>query len=188
MTSEYKNDCDFKWYAVQVATGYEKKTVQELKAKMDADGLSDMFGEILVPTEEVIELRNGKKRKTDRKLIPGYVFIQMEMENDSAWYLVRNASKVLGFIGVKKGSKPAPLPTTEVETLLSRVYNIDNAPKPKVLYESGEMIRVSSGPFEDFQGVVEEVNYEKSRMVVSVLIFGRSTPVELEFGQVEKIT
>ncbi len=175
------------WYAVQVATSFENKMIQEITAKIDTEGLQDSFGDLVVPTEEVVELKNGKKRKVLRKLIPGYIFIEMDI-NDQAWFLVRNATKVLGFLGGKKGKKPLPMPKSEVESMLNKDSVSDEKPKHKVLFDFGEVIRVSSGPFADFQGVVEEINYDKHRLVVAVLIFGRSTPVELEFGQVEKIT
>lgn len=175
------------WYAVQVATGFENKMIQEILAKVSAAGLGDSFGEMVVPTEELVELKDGKKKKVTKKLIPGYIFMQMDM-NDDAWFLVRNATKVLGFLGGKRGKKPLPMPKKEVETMLCRNAVEDNKPRLKTSFEYGEVVRVSSGPFADFQGAVEEINYDKQRLVVSVMIFGRSTPVELEFGQVEKIT
>lgn len=175
------------WYAVQVATGTENKMVQEIVAKVATTGLGDSFGEMIVPTEEVIELKNGKKKKTEKKLIPGYIFIQMDM-NDDAWFLVRSATKVLGFLGGKKGKKPSPMPADSVEKMINRKEESEDKPKLKVAFDLGEVVRVASGPFAGFQGAVEEINYDKHRLVVSVMIFGRSTPVELEFGQVEKIT
>jgi transcriptional antiterminator NusG len=175
------------WYAVQVATGFENKMIKEIVAKVETAGLGDSFGEMIVPTEEIVEIKNGKKRKTERKLIPGYIFVRMDM-NDDAWFLVRSATKVLGFLGGKKGKKPVPMPQSEVERMLNRNQDNPEVPKTKEAFDYGEMVRVSSGPFADFQGTVEDINYEKLRLVVSVMIFGRSTPVELEFGQVEKIT
>jgi transcriptional antiterminator NusG len=146
--------------------------------------MEDRFGEILVPTEEVVEMREGKKRKSERKFYPGYVLVQMEMD-DATWHLVKNTPRVLGFIGGTK-DKPAPITEKEAEAILRRVESGADKPKPKTLFEPGEVVRVIEGPFADFNGVVEEVDYDKSRVKVAVLIFGRSTPVELEFGQVEK--
>ena len=147
-------------------------------------GFVDQFGEILVPTEEVVEMRDGKKRKSERKFYPGYVLVQMEMD-DATWHLVKNTPRVLGFIGGTK-DKPAAITEREAEAILRRVESGADKPKPKTLFEPGEIVRVVEGPFADFNGVVEEVDYGKSRVKVAVLIFGRSTPVELEFGQVEK--
>ena len=147
-------------------------------------GLQDKFGEILVPTEEVVEMREGQKRRSERKFFPGYVLVQMEMD-DETWHLVKEVPKVLGFIG-GSSDRPAPITEKEADRILQRVQEGVDKPRPKVLFEAGEVVRVTDGPFNDFNGVVEEVNYEKSRLRVSVLIFGRSTPVELEFGQVEK--
>jgi transcriptional antiterminator NusG len=146
--------------------------------------LRDCFGDILVPTEEVIEMRDGQKRKSDRKLFPGYVLVQMEM-NDETWHLVKEVPKVMGFIGGTQ-ERPAAISDREAQIILQRVQEGTERPRPKILFEVGEVVRVTEGPFADFSGVVEEVNYEKNRLRVAVLIFGRSTPVELEFGQVEK--
>ncbi len=143
-----------------------------------------MFGDILVPTEEVVEMRDGQKRRSDRKFFPGYVLVQMEM-NDDTWHLVKNVPKVMGFIG-GTADKPAAISDKEADAILQRVQEGAEKPRPKILFEPGEVVRVIDGPFNDFSGVVEEVNYEKSRLRVAVFIFGRSTPVELEFGQVEK--
>ena len=147
-------------------------------------GLEDKFGEILIPTEEVVEMKKGAKRSTERKFFPGYVLVQMEM-NDETWHLVKEVPKVLGFIG---GSSDRPAPITEVEAnrILQRVEEGVDKPQPKVLFEPGELVRVTDGPFNDFSGVGEKVNYEKNRLQVAVQILGRSTPVELDFGQVEK--
>jgi transcriptional antiterminator NusG len=147
-------------------------------------GLEDKFGEILIPTEEVVEMKEGAKRSTERKFFPGYVLVQMEM-NDETWHLVKEVPKVLGFIG---GSSDRPAPITEVEAnrILQRIEEGVDKPQPKVLFEPGELVRVTDGPFNDFSGVVEKVNYEKNRLQVAVQILGRSTPVELDFGQVEK--
>jgi transcription termination/antitermination protein NusG len=173
-----------KWYVVHAYSGYEARVMQTIQERVTRLGLEDLFGEILVPTEEVVEMRDGKKRKSDRKFFPGYVLIQMEM-NDASWHLVKESPRVLGFIG-GTSDKPAAISDKEANAILQRVEEGVDKPRPKVLFEPGEVVRVNDGPFTDFNGVVEEVNYEKSRLRVSVLIFGRSTPVELEFGQVEK--
>ena len=146
--------------------------------------MEDMFGEVLVTTEEVVEMKGGQKRRSDRKFFPGYVLVEMEM-NDETWHLVKEVPKVMGFIG-GTSDRPAPITDAEADRILQRVQDGVEKPRPKVLYEPGEVVRVIEGPFADFNGVVEEINYEKSRLRVAVLIFGRSTPVELEFGQVEK--
>ena len=172
------------WYVVHAYSGYEDYVMRTLKERIKRLGLEDKFGEILVPTEEVVEMRDGKKRKSDRKFFPGYVLVQMEM-NDDTWHLVKESPKVLGFIG-GTSDRPAPISDKEADAILQRIEDGVDRPKPKVLFEPGEVVRVIDGPFTDFNGVVEEVNFEKSRLRVSVLIFGRSTPVELEFGQVEK--
>lgn len=175
-----------RWYVVQVYSGFEQHVKRSLLERISREGLKDRFGQVLVPTEEVVEMRDGQKRKSDRKFFPGYVLVQMEMDNDT-WHLVRNVPKVLGFIG-GTSDKPAPISEKEAQTILQRVQEGVDRPKPKVLYEPGEMVRVTDGPFNDFEGVVEEVNYEKSRLRVGVMIFGRTTPVELEFSQVEKVS
>jgi transcriptional antiterminator NusG len=173
-----------KWYVVQAYSGHEQNVMRTLTERIERSELKDQFGDILVPTEEVVEMRDGKKRKSDRKFFPGYVLVQMEM-NDATWHLVKEAPRVLGFIGGTT-DKPVPISTAEADSILQRVEEGVDKPRPKVLFEAGEVVRVTDGPFTDFNGVVEEVNYEKSRLRVSVLIFGRSTPVELEFTQVEK--
>jgi transcription termination/antitermination protein NusG len=173
-----------RWYVVHAYSGYEQQVMRTIQERIDRFDLEDQFGEILVPTEEVVEMRDGKKRKSDRKFFPGYVLIQMEM-NDATWHLVKESPRVLGFIG-GTSDKPAPISDKEADAILQRVEEGVDKPRPKILFEPGEVVRVNDGPFTDFNGVVEEVNYEKSRLRVSVLIFGRSTPVELEFGQVEK--
>ncbi len=173
-----------RWYVVHAYSGFENHVVRSLKDRIARSSLQDKFGEILVPTEEVIEMRAGQKRKSDRKFFPGYVLVQMEM-NDDTWHLVKEVPKVMGFVG-GSSDKPAPITDREAEKILQRVQDGVEKPRPKVLFESGEVVRVTEGPFADFNGVVEEVNYEKNRLRVAVLIFGRSTPVELEFGQVEK--
>jgi transcription termination/antitermination protein NusG len=175
---------DLRWYVVHAYSGYELQVMRTIQERVKRLGLEEHFGEILVPTEEVVEMRDGIKRKSDRKFFPGYVLVQMEM-NDASWHLVKESPRVLGFIG-GTSDRPAPISDKEANAILQRVEDGVDKPRPKILFEPGEVVRVNDGPFTDFNGVVEEVNYEKSRLRVSVLIFGRSTPVELEFGQVEK--
>jgi transcriptional antiterminator NusG len=172
-----------RWYVVQTYSGYENRVKAWLEERIKHEQLESKFGDILVPTEEVVEMRSGQKRKSDRKFFPGYVLVQMDMDEE-AWYLVRSVPKVLGFIG--GGDKPTPISDKEAEKIMQRIAAGVDKPQPKHTFEPGEVVRVTEGPFADFNGVVEEVNYEKSRLRVAVLIFGRSTPVELEFGQVEK--
>ena len=173
-----------RWYVVQAYSGFEHQVKRLLQEHVAREGMQDKFGQILVPTEEVVEMRDGQKRKSERKFFPGYVLVQMEMD-EATWHLVKNVPKVLGFIG-GSSDKPAPLSDKEAQNILQRIQEGADKPRPKVLYEPGEVVRVKEGPFNDFNGVVEEVNYEKNRLRVAVLIFGRSTPVELEFSQVEK--
>lgn len=173
-----------RWYVVHAYSGFEKHVKRSLHERVKRAGMEEQFGEILVPTEEVVEIRAGQKRKSERKFFPGYVLVQMEM-NDATWHLVKECPKVMGFIG-GTADKPAPISDREAAAILQRVEDGVEKPKPKTLFEPGEVVRVVDGPFADFNGVVEEVNYEKSRLQVAVLIFGRSTPVELEFSQVEK--
>ena len=173
-----------RWYVVHAYSGFESKVKQSLEEHVKLHGMEDKFGQILVPTEEVVEIRDGSKRKSERKFFPGYVLVQMEM-TDETWHLVKDVPKVMGFIGGTK-DKPAPISEKEAQAILQNVQEGAEKPKPKVLYEPGEVVRVIDGPFNDFNGVVEEVDYEKSRLKVAVLIFGRSTPVDLEFSQVEK--
>ncbi|MFQ5470702.1 MAG: transcription termination/antitermination protein NusG [Gammaproteobacteria bacterium] len=173
-----------RWYVVHVYSGYEQQAVRSLNERIKLNAMEDKFGEILVPTEEVIEMRGGQKRRSDRKFFPGYVLVQMEMD-DETWHLVKEVPKVMGFIG-GTSDRPAPITEKEAKKIMDRIQEGVEKPKPKILFEPGEVVRVNEGPFADFNGVVEEVNYEKNRVRVSVLIFGRSTPVELEFGQVEK--
>jgi len=172
------------WYVVHAYSGFENQVKKSLEDRVKRFGLEEKFGQILVPTEEVVEMRDGQKRKSDRKFFPGYVLVQMEMADDS-WHLVKDCPKVMGFIG-GSSDKPTPITEKEAQNILNRIQEGAEKPKPKVLFEVGEVVRVIDGPFTDFNGVVEEVNYEKSRLRVAVSIFGRSTPVELEFGQVSK--
>ena len=173
-----------RWYVVHAYSGFEKQVMRSLQDRIDRAGMQEMFGQILVPTEEVVEMKGGQKRRSDRKFFPGYVLVEMEMTDDS-WHLVKSVPKVMGFIG-GTADRPAPITEREADAILNRVREGVDKPRPKVLFEPGEMVRVIDGPFNDFNGVVEEVDYDKSRLKVAVLIFGRSTPVELEFHQVEK--
>jgi transcriptional antiterminator NusG len=172
------------WYVVHAYSQYENSVKKALLERIKRAGLEHKFGQILVPTEEVMEIKDGVKRMTERKFFPGYVLVQMAMDEET-WHLVKSTPKVMGFIGGTP-DKPAPISEKEAKRILNQVEESIEKPKPKTLYEPGEGIRVTDGPFADFTGVVEEVNYEKSRLRVAVLIFGRSTPVELEFSQVEK--
>jgi transcriptional antiterminator NusG len=173
-----------RWYVVHAYSGFENQVKRSLLERIERFGMQERFGEILVPMEEVVEMREGQKRRSERKFFPGYVLVQMDM-NDETWHLVKEAPKVLGFIG-GSSDKPAPISDREAESILQRIQEGVDKPRPKVLFEPGEVVRVVDGPFNDFNGVVEVVNYEKSRLLVAVQIFGRSTPVELEFSQVEK--
>lgn len=181
------------WYVVHAYSGFEKPVAQALRDRIARSSVCDRFGEVLVPTEEVIEMRAGQKRRSERKFFPGYVLVQIDTHHESGipridsecWHLVKETPKVSGFIG-GTADRPLPIRDEEASAILSRVQEGVEKPRPKVLYESGQMVRVIDGPFNDFNGIVEEVNYEKNRLRVAVLIFGRSTPVELEFGQVEK--
>ncbi len=173
------------WYVVHAFSGFEKQVMKSLKERVERAGMEDQFGEILVPTEEVVEMKKGVKRRSERKFFPGYVLVEMEM-NEDTWHLVKDVPKVMGFIGGRQ-DKPAPITKREADAILQRVAEGVDKPRPKVLFEPGEMVRVVDGPFNDFSGVVEEINYEKSRLRVAVSIFGRSTPVELDFQQVEKL-
>lgn len=173
-----------RWYVVHAYSGMEKSVMRALQERVERAGMQAQFGRILVPTEEVIEVKNGQKAITERRFFPGYVLVEMEM-TDESWHLVKNTNKVTGFVG-GKANKPTPISPKEVEKILTQMQEGVEKPRPKTLFEVGEMVRVKEGPFTDFNGNVEEVNYEKSRLRVSVTIFGRATPVELEFGQVEK--
>ena len=176
-----------RWYVIHAYSGFEKQVKRALEERIKLRAMEDQFGEILVPTEEVVEMKGGQKRKSERKFFPGYVLVEMEM-NDDTWHLIKETPKVMGFIGEdpKRPGKVFPITKKEADAILQRMDDSVEKPRPKTLFEAGEVVRVTDGPFADFNGVVEEVNYEKSRLQVAVLIFGRSTPVELEFGQVEK--
>ena len=173
-----------RWYVVHAYSNFEHRVAEGLKERMARAGLQHKFGEVLVPTEEVVEMRDGQKRKSDRKFFPGYVLVHMEMDEET-WHLVREVPKVLGFIGGTP-DKPAAITDKEANQILRRVEEGVDKPRPKVLFEPGQVVRVVDGPFNDFNGVVESVNYDKSRLTVAVQILGRSTPVDLEFSQVEK--
>ena len=174
-----------RWYVVHAYSGYESYVKDVLEKTIAQEGLEDKFGEILVPKEKIVEMRSGQKKESERKYFPGYVLVHMHLD-DETWHMVRNSPKVLGFIG-GTSDRPAPISQKEADLILRRVQeNVEGKAKPKVVFDIGEVVRVIEGPFADFNGVVEEVNYEKSRLRVAVLIFGRSTPVELEFSQVEK--
>lgn len=173
-----------RWYVVHAFSGYEKRVQTQLLERIELHNMQDKFGEVLVPTEEVVEVRDGKKRKSERKFYPGYVLVEMDMDDDS-WHLVNQTPRVMGFIG-GTADKPAPISKKEADAILQRVQDGADKPTHKTIYEPGEVVRVIDGPFADFNGVVETVDYEKSRLQVAVTIFGRSTPVELEFTQVEK--
>jgi transcriptional antiterminator NusG len=173
-----------RWYVVHAYSGFEQQVKRLLQERIRRSGLEESFGEVLVPTEEVVEMRAGQRRRSDRKFFPGYVLVNMTMD-DATWHLVKSVPKVMGFIG-GSSDRPAPISDREANEILQRVQEGVEKPRPKVLFEPGEVIRVVDGPFKDFSGMVEEVNYEKSRLRLEVSIFGRSTPVELEFSQVEK--
>ena len=173
-----------RWYVVHAYSGFEGQVKKLLKERIEHSDLAECFGEVLVPMEEVVEMRDGQRRKSDRKFFPGYVLVNMEMSYDT-WHLVKSVPKVMGFIG-GSNEKPTPISEREAETILQRVQDGVDKPRPKVLFEPGEVVRITDGPFNDFSGVVEKVNYDKSRLWIAVTIFGRSTPVELEFDKVIK--
>lgn len=174
-----------RWYVVHAYSGFEKSVQRALVERVNRAGMQEFFGQILVPEEEVVEMRSGQKSISQRKFFPGYVLVEMDM-NDESWHLVKSTPKVTGFIG-GTATKPTPISDKEVEKIMHQIQEGVEKPRPKVLFEAGEMVRIKEGPFTDFNGNVEEVNYEKSRMRVAVTIFGRSTPVELQFDQVEKV-
>lgn len=181
---EQQTQSAMRWYVVHAYSGYEQKVMHALKERIALSDLGAHFDEVLVPTEDVVEMRGGQKRKTSRKFFPGYVLVHMEL-NDDTWHLVKNTPRVMGFIG-GTAEKPAPITDKEAMRVLKRMEDSEERPTHKTIYEPGEMVRVTDGPFNDFTGTVEQVDYEKSRMKVAVLIFGRSTPVDLDFSQVEK--
>lgn len=182
-----------RWYVVHAYSGFEHQVQRALATRIAREGMEAKFGDVLVPTEEVVEMRGGQKRKSERKFFPGYVLVQIETNeesgipriDDESWHLIKETPKVMGFIG-GTAERPLPIKDSEADVILRRVQDGADKPRPKVLFEPGELVRVTDGPFNDFNGTVEEVNYEKSRLRVAVLIFGRSTPVDLEFAQVEK--
>lgn len=175
---------DLRWYIVHAYSGMEKAVERNITERIMRAGMENKFGRILVPTEEVVEIKNGQRKTTERRLFPGYVFVEMVMEDDT-WHLVKHTNKVTGFVGGAK-NRPAPISEDEVQKIVSQMQEGTDKPRHKVEFLAGELVRVKDGPFTDFNGSVEEVNYEKNRLRVSVMIFGRSTPVELEFSQVEK--
>lgn len=174
-----------RWYVVHAYSGMEKAVERNLRERIDRSGMGAKFGRILVPTEEVVELKGGKKSVTQRRFFPGYVLVEMLMDDES-WHLVKHTSKVTGFVGGAR-NRPAPISEAEVMKIVNQMQEGIDKPRPKVLWQVGELVRVKDGPFTDFNGAVEEVNYEKSKVRVSVTIFGRATPVELDFAQVEKV-
>ena len=175
---------DLRWYVVHAYSGMEKEVERNIVERINRAGMQSKFGRILVPTEEVVEIKNGQKRTTERKFVPGYVLVEMVMDDDT-WHLVKHTNKVTGFVGGAK-NRPAPISEDEVMKIVNQMQEGTDKPRHKVEFEVGEYVRVKEGPFTDFNGTVEEVNYEKSKVRVSVTIFGRATPVELEFSQVEK--
>ena len=190
---ESESDIVKRWYVVHAYSGFEKSVAQALRDRIVRMEMEDRFGDVMVPTEEIIEMRSGQKRRSERKFFPGYVLVQIATRDEDgipridseSWHLVKETPKVMGFIG-GTAAQPLPIRDDEADAILARVQEGVEKPRPKVLFEAGQMVRVVDGPFNDFNGVVEEVNYDKSRLRVAVLIFGRSTPVELEFAQVEK--
>jgi transcriptional antiterminator NusG len=173
-----------RWYVVHAYSGFEKSVQRALVERIARAGMQEKFGQVLVPVEEVVEMKSGQKSISERKFFPGYVLVEMDMADDT-WHLVKSTPKVTGFVG-GTANRPTPISEKEVEKIMHQMQEGVEKPRPKVLFENGEMVRVKEGPFTDFNGTVEEVNYEKSRLRVAVTIFGRSTPVELEFSQVEK--
>ncbi len=173
-----------RWYVVHAYSGFEKSVQRTLLDRIQRTGMQDKFGQVLVPVEEVVEMKSGQKSISERKFFPGYVLVEMEMTDDT-WHLIKSTPKVTGFIG-GTATKPTPISQREVDNILHQIQEGVEKPKPKVLFETGEMVRVKEGPFTDFNGTVEAVNYEKNKLRVAVSIFGRSTPVELDFSQVEK--
>ncbi len=181
---EAASNPDFRWYVVQAYSGMERAVERNIQERVARAGMQDKFGRILVPTEEVVEVRNGQKRTTERKFFPGYVLVEMILDDDT-WHLVKQTSKVTGFVGGAR-NRPSPISQADVQKIVSQMREGSEKPRHKVEFEVGEVVRVKEGPFADFNGTIEEVNYEKNKLRVSVTIFGRATPVELEFSQIEK--
>ena len=175
---------DMRWYVVQAYSGFEKRVQLSLQTRIDRSDLKDQFGQVLIPTEDVVELKNGQKRTSERKFFPGYVLVQMTM-SDAAWHLVKSVPRVSGFVG-GTSTQPVPISDQEAQAILQQVVEGAEHPRPKYTFAPGEVVRVTDGPFQEFNGTVEDVNFEKSKLRVAVTIFGRSTPVELSFSQVEK--
>ena len=175
---------DMRWYVVQAYSGFEKRVQQSMQTRIDRSDLKDQFGQVLVPTEDVVELKNGQKRTSERKFFPGYVLVQMVM-SETAWHLVKSVPRVSGFVG-GTSAEPVPISEREAQAILQQVVEGAEHPRPKYTFAPGEVVRVTDGPFQEFNGTVEDVNFEKSKLRVAVTIFGRSTPVELSFSQVEK--
>jgi len=173
-----------RWYIVQAFSGYESRVAQTLREHIKIHNMEDSFGDVLVPTEEVVEMKSGQKRKSERKFFPGYVLVQMDM-NESSWHLVKDTPRVMGFIG-GTSERPMPISDKEADMILQRLQDSQDAPKPSVLFERGELVRVTEGPFKDFNGTVEDIDYDKNIVKVAVMIFGRATPVDLDFSQIEK--
>ena len=183
-TSAESTADDMRWYVVQAYSGFEKRVQQSMQTRIDRSDLKDQFGQVLVPTEDVVELKNGQKRTSERKFFPGYVLVQMAM-SEAAWHLVKSVPRVSGFVG-GTSAKPVPISEREAQAILQQVVEGAEHPRPKYTFAPGEVVRVTDGPFQEFNGTVEDVNFEKSKLRVAVTIFGRSTPVELSFSQVEK--
>jgi transcriptional antiterminator NusG len=182
--AEERPDGERRWYIVHTYSGFEERVKETLRQRAEAMGMGDAFGEIRIPTETVVEYRNGKKREIQRKFFPGYILVEMAM-SDAAWHVVKNTPKVTGFVGT--GKKPTPLSQTEVDQILEQVTTAKEKPKPKYVFERGEPVKIIDGPFNNFTGVVDEVNLDRNTLKVMVTIFGRQTPVELDFSQVQKV-
>ena len=184
MPASTNSNPDLRWYVVHAYSGMEKAVERNILERINRSGMQDKFGRILVPMEEVVEVKNGQKKTTERKFFPGYVLVEMVMEDDT-WHLVKHTNKVTGFVGGTR-NRPAPISQDDVLKIVNQMQEGADKPRHKVEFMVGELVRVKEGPFTDFNGTVEEVNYDKSKVRVAVTIFGRSTPVELEFGEVEK--